>query len=85
MRVELAGVGDADDHAELLLHIRLRRRRFHAAEFERRTFVFVEIGQDGGGLHGLRSGTSSAPRPHHAGRLRHRRAVLRHQRLATPL
>ena len=44
-RVELAGIGLADDHAVLLLHRRVGGGRLHAAEFERRPPVFVEIGE----------------------------------------
>ena len=47
-RIHLAGVRHADDHAELLLHGRIGGRRLHAAEFERRPCVLVEIGQDRG-------------------------------------
>ena len=44
-RIDLAGVRLADGHAELLQDIRIGGGRLHAAEFERRAFVFVEIGQ----------------------------------------
>ena len=70
MRVELAGVRNADDHAELLLHVGLGGGRLHAAEFERRAFVLVEIGQDGRGLHRLRRELQRRAGAHHAGRLR---------------
>ena len=80
MRVELAGVGNADDHAELLLHIGLGGGRLHAAEFERRALVLVEVGQDGRGLHRLRRKFQRARRarttPVACG---NRRAVRRHQ------
>ena len=79
MRVELAGVRDADDHAELLRHVGLGGGRLHAAEFERRAFVLVEIGQDGRRLHGLRRELQRRAGAHHAGRFGNRRAVLRHQ------
>ena len=69
-RVELAGIRDADDHAELLLHRRVGGGRLHAAEFERRAFVLVEIGQDGRGLDGLRRELERRAGAHHAGRLR---------------
>ena len=78
--VELAGVRNADDHAELLRHLRFRGGCLHAAEFERRAFVLVEIGQDRRSLHRLCRELERATRTHHAGRRRHRRAVLRHQR-----
>ena len=81
MRVELAGVGDADDHAELLRHLGLGGGRLHAAEFQRRALVLVEIGQDRRGLHGLRRELAApnrhAPRPSlrpPARRPRHQRA-----------
>ena len=61
-RVELAGIRDADDHAELLLHVGIGGGRLHAAEFERRALVLVEIGQERRGLHGLRSGSAAARR-----------------------
>ena len=53
-RIHLAGIGDADDHAELLLHGGIGGGRLHAAEFERRPLVLVEIGQQRRGLDGLR-------------------------------
>ena len=77
--VDLAGIGNADDHAELLLHVGLRRGRLHPAVFDRRALVLVEIGQDGRGLHRLRREFQRAPGAHHARRRRNRRAVLRHQ------
>ena len=44
-RVQLPGVRDADDHAELLLDRRIGCGRLHAAEFERRSRVLVEVGK----------------------------------------
>ena len=75
-RVDLAGIRDAGDHAELLLHARVRRGRLHAAIFERRSLVPVEVGQhvrdlDRPGREGQRRAAA-----HRAGRRRHRQAVL---------
>ena len=52
-RVDLAGIGLADDHAELLLHGWIGGGRFHAAEFQRRALIGFEFGQHGRGFHGL--------------------------------
>src|SRR5262249_24533921 len=42
--------GQAGDHPELLLHGRVRGRRFHPAVCEGWSLVLVEIGQDRGGF-----------------------------------
>ena len=65
-RVELAGVRDADDHAVLLLHRGIGGGRLHAAEFERRALVLVEIGQDRRGLDGLGREAQRRARAHRA-------------------
>jgi hypothetical protein len=77
--VDLAGVGNANDHAELLLHLGVGGGRFHPAELQRRTFVFVEIGQDGRRFHGLRREFQSRAAADHAGRFGNRRTVIGHQ------
>ena len=43
--IHLTGVRLANGHAELLHDIRIGGGHLHATEFERRAFVFVEIGQ----------------------------------------
>ena len=42
--IDLAGIRFTDSQPELLLHRRIGRGRLHATEFERWTFIFVEIG-----------------------------------------
>jgi hypothetical protein len=49
-RVELTGIGDAGDHAVLLLDAGIGGCRFHAAEFERPATILVEVRQDGRGF-----------------------------------
>src|SRR5437868_3598654 len=49
-RVYLSGVRLADDHAGLLPHARIGRRRFHTAVLERRSLVFVKLGEKRGSL-----------------------------------
>ena len=60
-RIHLPGIRHADDHPELLLHGGIGGRRLHAAVFERRPRVLVEIGQDRGGLDGFRRESAAAP------------------------
>ena len=48
--VDLPGIGDAGDHAELLVHRRVGRGGLHAAEFQRWAFILVEVRQNRGGL-----------------------------------
>ena len=43
-RVQLARIRDADAHAELLLHARIRDRRLHAAELEGQARVSLKFG-----------------------------------------
>jgi hypothetical protein len=75
-RAELPGIGLARDHPILLLHGGVRGGRLHAAEFERRPFVLVEIGQDRRSLGGLGRVAQRRRRAHHAGRRWDRSAVL---------
>ena len=77
--VDLACVRLADNHAELLLHARIGRGRLHAAEFQRRTSVLVEVRQDRGGLHGFGRKAQRRGRAHGPGRRWHGRAVLGQQ------
>jgi hypothetical protein len=51
--VHLARVRNADDHAELLLHVGVGGGRLHTAVFERRSVVLVEAGQECRSLNGL--------------------------------
>jgi hypothetical protein len=74
-RIELTDVRLADDHAVLLMHGRIGSGRFHAAEFERRPFVFVEIRQDLRGLDGFGREAQRRPGAHGACRFRNRRTV----------
>ena len=60
-RIHLPRVRLADDHPELLLHVGIGGRRLHAAVFEGRPLVLVEIGQDGGGLDGFRGKAQRHP------------------------
>ena len=68
--IDLAGVGNADDHAELLLHARIGGGRLHPAEFDRRTLILVEIGQDRRSLHRLGRKPQRRAGAHRALRLR---------------
>ena len=61
-RIQLARVRNADAHAELLLHARIRDRRLHAAEVDRQPVVFVEVRQDGSTRRPSRSETRAACR-----------------------
>src|SRR5262249_53393886 len=45
-RVHLAGIRRPDGHAVLLLHLRIRGSRLHAAELDRRPGVPIEVGQE---------------------------------------
>lgn len=44
--IELARIGQTNDHAKLLLYGRIRARRLHAAKFERLSPVLAEIRED---------------------------------------
>ncbi len=78
-RVELARIGDAGDHPILLLHRGVGGGGLHAAEFEGRTPIAVELGQDRRGPDGLGREAQRSPGAHRAGRFRHRRAILGYQ------
>jgi len=67
-RVELARVRPARDHPVLLLHRGVRGGRLHAAEFDRRPLVLIEIGQDRRGLDRLSREAQRRRRAHHSGR-----------------
>jgi hypothetical protein len=84
-RVHLPGIRHADDHAELLLHGGVGRRRLHAPVFQRRPLVLVEVGQDRRGFHGLRREAQRRRRARRAARFRHRRAVRRHEQARHPV
>src|SRR5262249_47979120 len=49
-RIHLAGIRDADDHAVLLLYVRVRSRRLHASVLEWLSRERVEIGKEARGL-----------------------------------
>src|SRR5262245_18610297 len=78
-RIELVAVGDADDHAELLLSGGLGRRWLHAAELQWWAFVAVEIREDVGGLRGGGGKAQRRSRPDGACCLEHWRAVCSHE------
>ena len=74
-RVQLAGIGEAGDHAVLLVHRGVRGGRLHPAEFERRPAIAVEIGQDRRRLDGLGREAQRRPGAHRARGFGDRRAV----------
>ena len=78
-RIDLAGVRDADDHAELLLHRRIGCRRLHAAELERRAAILIEVGEEGRGLHGVARKAQRRTGAHRAGCFGDGRSILGHQ------
>ena len=78
-RVELARIGLADDHAVLLVHIGVGGGRLHAAEFERRTLILIEIGKDRCAGNGLSWKGNRRTAPHGADYLGYRGAVLGHE------
>src|SRR6516225_8684218 len=53
-RIDLASVGDADDHAKLLMHVRVRSRHFHAPVLEWRPGISFQIGKKRRSFDGLR-------------------------------
>ena len=77
--VDLTGIGLADNHAELLLHAGIGSGWLHAAEFQRRPLILVEIGQDRRGFHGLGRKAQRRRCAHGPDRFRHGRAVLGQQ------
>jgi len=84
-RVELSGIALARDHPVLLLHSSVRRGGVHPAEFERRPFVFAEIGKDRGGLDGLGGKAQRRRRPHRTRRFGDRRAVFGNEHARDPV
>src|SRR5450759_41946 len=75
--IHLPGIWNANDHAELLMHVGVGSGRFHATKFEWRPFILVEIREDFRGLHGLLWETKLCSRTHCARRFRNRRAIFR--------
>ena len=84
-RVHLPGIRLADDHPELLRHVGIGGRRLHAAVFEGRPRVPVEIGQHGGGLDGVRGKAQRHHRAHGARRLGDRGPVLGDEQAGHPV
>ena len=78
-RIHLSGIRNAHDHAELLLHARIRRRRFHAAIFQGWPLVLVEIRQNGGCGDGLPREAQPCLRAHGARCLGDRGTVFRYE------
>src|SRR5215831_5164466 len=78
-RIELIAIGDADDHAELLLSGGIGSCRLHAAKLQRWAFVTVEIRQNICGLHGGGWKAQRRSGPHGAGHLEYWRAVCSHE------
>ena len=74
-RVQLPGIGDAGDHAVLLLNRGIGGSRLHAAEFERLAAVLVEVRQDGRGPDGRGREAERRQRTHRTPGLRDRRTV----------
>ena len=83
--VELPAIGLADNHPVLLLHRRVGRGRVHAAEFERRPFVAVEIGQDRRGRDGFRRESERRAGAHRTPHLGHRSTVLGDEQARDPV
>jgi hypothetical protein len=84
-RVHLVRFGNADDHAELLLHFGIGRGRLHTPVFQRRAFVLVEIGQDLVGFDGLGREAQRLFAAHRAGRRGDVGAVFGDQRARWPV
>ena len=51
--IDLARVRYAHNHSELLVHGWVRRSRFHAAKFNRRPPILVQVGKNSRGFHRL--------------------------------
>ena len=80
-RVDLSRVRDADAHAELLLHARIRNRRLHAPELERQArCTALRFGKDARDRHRLRRKRDRRAGADRALRGRNRLAVRRHER-----
>jgi hypothetical protein len=73
--IELSGIGLAGDHPVLLLHRWIGRRRLHAAEFEWRALILVEIGEDLRGGDGLGREPQRRHAPNRADSFKDRRPV----------
>jgi len=78
--VQLAGIRDSHSHTELLLHVRIRDRRLHSAEFERKSSVIGKVREYGRDEHGLRRKRQRCAGTNSAGGRRNGRAVLGHKR-----
>src|SRR5437588_3735256 len=79
-RIDLASVGDADDHAKLLMHVGVRRRHFHAPVLERRPDISFQIGKKCRSFDGLRREAEGRSSPNCSGRWRDWAAILGQQR-----
>jgi hypothetical protein len=79
-RIHLACIGDAHDHAKLLIHLRVGRGRLHAPKFERRPCISVEVWEDRRSFDRLRGEPQRCLRADRAGRCRGWRAVFGQQR-----
>ena len=73
--IHLTGIRNADDHAELLLHPGVGGGGLHAAVFERRSVVLVEVGQKRRRFHGPGRERQRRAATHRARRRRNRCAV----------
>ena len=80
--IELPGIWDARDQSVLLPHRRIGSGRFHAAEFERRTLVLVEIGENRRGFDGLGREAQRCRCAHGAGSLGYRSSVFGYETAA---
>ncbi len=80
-RVHLTGIRLADGHAELLNDVGIRGCRLHAAEFERRAFVSVEIGQQRRRFHGFRCEMQRCTTAHRTLDVRNRGTVFGNQKI----
>src|ERR1700730_3623795 len=84
-RIELTGIGLAGDHPVLLLRRWIGRRRLHAAEFERRALILVEIGENRRGLDGLDREAQRRRRAHGPLSLGYWSSVFGHEAAADPV
>ena len=76
-RVQLPAIGDAGDHAVLLLNRGIGGGRLHAAEFERLAAVLVDVRQDGRGPDGRGREAERRQRAHRTRGLGDRRTIFR--------
>ena len=79
-RIDAAGVRNADAHAPLLLHARIRHRRLHAPVLDGQTCVLIQIRNERGRLDGLSRERDRRATENSAGRGLDRLAVGRHER-----